>query len=122
MPEMFKVFWICTLFVSWTSKTALYLFYFRFLTVFWQSFREIFTYLCCIRVFNRIQVQGQIPVKASQMITETSIEILILSEQFIFFTELQLQSSDVIYLQEVQEKFLLILSGYLLETTYNLYT
>ena len=122
MPEMFKVFWICTIFVSWTSKTALYLFYFRFLTVFWQSFREIFTYLCCIRVFNRIQVQGQIPVKASQMITETSIEILILSEQFIFFTELQLQSSDVIYLQEVQEKFLLILSGYLLETTYNLYT
>ena len=122
MPEMFKVFWICTIFVSWTSKTALYLFYFRFLTVFWQSFREIFTYLCCIRVFNRIQVQGQIPVKASQMITETSIEILILSEQFIFFTELQLQSSDVIYLQEVQEKFLLIFSGYLLETTYNLYT
>ena len=122
MPEMFKVFWICTIFVSWTSKTALYLFYFRFLTVFWQSFREIFTYLCCIRVFNRIQVQGQIPVKASQMITETSIEILILSEQFIFFTELQLQSSDVIYLQEGQEKFLLILSGYLLETTYNLYT
>ena len=122
MPEMFKIFWICTIFVSWTSKTALYLFYFRFLTVFWQSFREIFTYLCCIRVFNRIQVQGQIPVKASQMITETSIEILILSEQFIFFTELQLQSSDVIYLQEVQEKFLLILSGYLLETTYNLYT
>ena len=122
MPEMFKVFWICTIFVSWTSKTALYLFYFRFLTVFWQSFREIFTYLCCIRVFNRIQVQGQIPVKASQRITETSIEILILSEQFIFFTELQLQSSDVIYLQEVQEKFLLILSGYLLETTYNLYT
>ena len=122
MPEMFKVFWICTIFVSWTSKTALYLFYFRFLTVFWQSFREIFTYLCCIRVFNRIQVQGQIPVKASQMITETSIEILILSEQFIFFTELQLQSSDVIYLQEVQEKLLLILSGYLLETTYNLYT
>ena len=122
MPEMFKVFWICTIFVSWTSKTALYLFYFRFLTVFWQSFREIFTYLCCIRVFNRLQVQGQIPVKASQMITETSIEIFILSEQFIFWTELQLQSSDVIYLQEVQEKFLLILSGYLLETTYNLYT
>ena len=122
MPEMFKIFWICTIFVSWTSKTALYLFYFRFLTVFWQSFREIFTYLCCIRVFNRIQVQGQIPVKASQMITETSIEIFILREQLIFFTELQLQSLDVIYLQEVQEKFLLILSGYLLETTYNLYT
>ena len=56
------------------------------------------------------------------MITETSIEIFILREQFIFFTELQLQSLDVIYLQEVQEKFLLILSGYLLETTYNLYT
>ena len=37
-------------------------------------------------------------------------------------TELQLQNSDVICLQEVQEKFLLILSGYLLETTYNFYT
>ena len=37
-------------------------------------------------------------------------------------TELQLQSSDVICLQEVQKKFLLILSGYLLETTYNFYT
>ena len=30
--------------------------------------------------------------------------------------------SDVICLQEVREIFLLILSGYLLETTYKLYT
>ena len=37
-------------------------------------------------------------------------------------TELQLQCSNVICLQEVQEKFLSTLSGYLLETTYNFYT
>ena len=34
----------------------------------------------------------------------------------------ELQSSDVICLLEVRETSLLILNGYLLETTYNFYT
>ena len=41
----------------------------------------------------------------------------VLCEKYNFKTFTELPSSDVFCLSEVREKFLLILSGYLLETT-----
>ena len=50
-----------------------HLFSFRLLTDFLANFSESLTYLCYVEILNRIQVQGLMPVRASQFATGISI-------------------------------------------------
>ena len=59
----------CNIIYLWNFMT--HLFYFK--PVFWQIFRESLTCLCHVEVLNQIQVQGLMPVKASQFTIAISV-------------------------------------------------
>ena len=67
LPDQFSS---CNIIYLWNFMT--HLFYYRLLTSFWAIFLGKLD-LCYVKIFNRIQVQGLILVKASQFATGISV-------------------------------------------------
>ena len=61
----------CNIIYLWNFMT--HLFYFRLLTSFLANFSGKFDLTCYVEILNLIQVQGLIPIRASQFATGISI-------------------------------------------------